>query len=164
MYITYCEVIDCIYSTCYLQQTNLILILMAGTAFMQGWQLLQKCNFRTENSHGRCCHFFSQLHFVALVSHWSLSPKPNHQMPALISSFLMVVEGVKNLAVIGVSTHCLLLGAVVYRVDALFEVFWALFIVFSFALRLGWEACLLCQAFPPGFHAFLCEGRELFMD
>lgn len=44
-------------------------------------------------------------------------------MPALISSFLMVVEGVKNLAVIGVSTHCLLLGAVVYRVDALFEVF-----------------------------------------
>lgn len=50
---------------------------------------------------------FSQPHCVAGL-HCSLSPKPNHQMPALISSFLIVVGGVKSLVVMGVSTHYLL--------------------------------------------------------
>lgn len=148
---------------CYLQETNLILVLMADTSFLQRWWLLQKCNFRTENSHGGWCHFFSQHHFVAGL-HWSLSPKPNHQMPPLISSSLIVVGGVKSLVVGGVSTHYLLHGSVVCCVDSLFGVFWALFIIFSFALGLWWEASVLCQAFPPGFHAALCEGHELFMD
>lgn len=66
--------------------------------------------------------FFSQLHFVAGL-HWSLSPKPNHQMPALIFSFLIVFEGVKNLVVIGVSTQNLLHRSVVFCVDSLCEVF-----------------------------------------
>lgn len=46
--------------------------------------------------------------------------------------------GVKSLVVMGVSTHYLLHGSVVYCVDSLFEVFWTLCIVIYSAFSEGW--------------------------
>lgn len=62
--------------------------------------------------------FFTELHVVTEV-HWFLFSKLNHQMPAFISPFLVVMgvrkkESGDDLKVMGVSTHYPLHGSVVY--------------------------------------------------